>query len=161
MRKDQRVPGFVYVLRSLDPTWFNRIKVGLSVDPIERGRQLYTTGVPFPFFPYHVWAVTDMALAERVAHVVLDDHRLNNSREHFDVIPFHRRLAVLGTLDEPADEIVLGCLNTLLELIEAEFECSSLLGHYSVDVAQLSQYSLQRKRTAEDPANPDAFGPLF
>lgn len=161
LREDQRGPGFVYVLRSLDPTWYNRIKVGLSVDPIGRGKQLYTTGVPFPFVPYYAWAVTDMAYAEKIAHVVLDDHRVNNNREHFDVIPFHRRMAVLGTFEWPTEDEVLNCLDTLLELIEVEYQCSNLLGYYCVDVAQLNDYSRQRKRTALNPSNPDAYGPLF
>lgn len=161
LRQDQRVPGFVYVFRSLDPTWYNRVKVGLSVDPIERTRQLYTTGVPFPFVPYYAWAVTDMAYAELIAHTVLSDHRLISSREHFDVIPLHRREGVLGTFTEPTEDEVLVCLDVLLELIELEYECSNLLGHYSVDVNQLNDYSRQRKRTARDPSNPDAYGPLF
>lgn len=161
LREDQRAPGFVYVMRNLDPTWYNRIKVGLSLDPIERGRLLYTTGVPFPFVPYYAWAVTDMAYAEHIAHVVLADHRLLNSREHFDVIPVHRRMAVLDTFTEPTEDEVLVCLDTLLELIEVEYQCSNLLEYYSVDVAQLNDYSRQRKRTAKDPSNPDAYGPLF
>lgn len=151
----------MYVLRSLDPTWYNRIKVGLSVDPIERGKQLYTTGLPFPFVPYYAWAVTDMAYAEQIAHVVLEDHRVKNNREHFDVIPVHRRMAVLDTFEEPTEDAVLVCLGTLLELIEVEYQCSNLLGYYSVDVAQLNDYSRQRKKTAQDPSNPNAYGPLF
>lgn len=161
LREDQRVPGFVYVLRNLDPTWYNRIKVGLSLDPIERGKQLHTTGVPFPFVPYYAWAVTDMAYAEYIAHVVLEDHRLLWNREHFDVIPFHRRMAVLGTFSEPTADEVLVCLDTLLELIEVEYQCSNMLGYYSVDIMQLNDYSRQRKRTAKNTSNPDAYGPLF
>lgn len=161
LRTDQRTEGFVYVLRNLDPTWYNRIKVGLSVDPIERSKQLYATGVPYPFVPYYAWAVTDMALAERIAHAVLDDHRIMGNREHFDVIPLHRRVEVLDSFEEPTEDEVLNCLDTLLELIETSYECSHLLGHYSVDVAQLNDYSRQRKRTAQNPSNPDAYGPLF
>lgn len=161
LRQDQQGPGFVYVFRNLDPTWYNRIKVGLSVDPIERTRQLYTTGVPYPFVPYYAWAVTNMAYAERIAHAVLSDHRLLSSREHFDVVPTHRLAAVLGAFVAPTEEQVSVCLDVLLELIEVEYECSNLLGHYSVDVAQLSDYSRQRKRTARNPDNPDAYGPLF
>lgn len=161
LRQDQRVPGFVYVFRSLDPTWYNRIKVGLSVDPMERTKQLYTTGVPFPFIPYFAWAVTDMAYAELIAHSVLNDHRVNSSREHFDVIPFNHRYAVLLHWGEPTEDEVLNCLDTLVDLIDDEFQCSHLQGHYNVDVAQLNDYSRQRKRTAKNPNNPDAYGPLF
>ncbi|WP_374244231.1 GIY-YIG nuclease family protein [Zoogloea sp.] len=139
------------MLRSLDPTWYGRIKVGLSEDPIERTRRLYTTGVPFPFVPYYAWSVTDMAYAEHIAHTVLADHRVNNYREHFDVIPFHRREEVLGTFDDPTEDEVLVCLDVLLELIEFQYQCSNLRGHYSVDVALLNDYSRQRKRTAKSP----------
>lgn len=161
LRADQRVQGFVYVLRSYDPAWYNRIKVGLSVDPVERGRQLFSTGVPFPFFVYEAWAVTDMAFAERIAHSVLADHRVNNSREHFDVIPFHRRMAILDRFDEPTEDEVISCLDSLIELIEIEYQWNSYLGYYSVNVAQLPDYSRQRKITARNPDNPDAYGPLF
>ena len=161
LRKDQRGPGFVYVFRNLDPTWYNRIKVGLSVDPIQRTKQLYTTGVPFPFYPYYAWAVTDMAYAEQVAHNVLDDHRLFSSKEHFDVIPAHRHMALLGTLSAPTEDQVLTCLDVLLKLIEVEYECGQLRGHYSVDVEQLNDYSRQRKLTIVNPNNPNAYEPLF
>lgn len=161
LRTDQRVPGFVYVLRSTDPTWYNRIKVGLSLDPIARSKQLYSTGVPFPFYPYYAWAVTDMAYAEHVAHVVLSDHRLLDSREHFDVIPEHRRKYVLGHDLNPTEDEVLCCLDTLIDLIEFEFDLSKLRGFYNVDNAQLYNYSRQRKRTLLNPDNPDAYGPLF
>ncbi len=161
LREDQRVQGFVYVMRSLDPTWYNRIKVGLSVDPYERGRQLYTTGVPFPFVIYEAWAVTDMAYAERIAHNVLMDHRVNDSREHFDVIPNHRRFSVLDSFDDPTEDQVLACLGPLLEQIEVEYQCDHDLGYYSVNVAQLPDYSYQRKRTVQNPDNPDAYTSLF
>lgn len=151
----------MYVLRNLDPTWYNRIKVGLSVDPIERGKQLYTTGVAFPFVPYYAWAVTDMAFAEYMAHTVLEDHRIMSNREHFDVIPFHRRMEILDTFEVPMEDDVLVCLDVLLELIEVEYQCSNLLGHYSVDIAQLNEYSRQRKITAKIPGNPNGYRPLF
>lgn len=151
----------MYVFRSLDPTWYNRIKVGLSVDPIQRTNGLYTTGVPFRFYPFYAWAVTDMAYAEQVAHNVLHDHRLVESKEHFDVIPIHRRYAVLGTLEDPTEEQVLACLDVLVDLIEVEYVFGKLHGHYSVDVAQLNDYSRQRKRTKVDPNNPNAYEPLF
>ena len=70
-------------------------------------------------------------------------------------------MAVLDTFTEPTEDEVLVCLDTLLELIEVEYQCSNLLEYYSVDVAQLNDYSRQRKRTAKDPSNPDAYGPLF
>lgn len=160
LREDQKVPGFVYVLRNIDPTWANRIKVGLSIDPYARGQQLFTTGVPFPYWTYHAWAVTDMATAEAIAHNVLVDHRLANNREHFDIIPMHRREALFGVFRDPEDFEIESCLDSLIELVDIEYQCSNLL-HYSVDVQQLRDYSLQRKKTTQNPENPDAYGPLF
>lgn len=160
-RQDQRVPGFVYIFRSLDPTWYNRIKVGLSLDPYARSKQLNNTSVPLDFVPYYAWAVTDMALAEFIAHNVLDDHRINHRREHFDVVPVHRRSAVLDYDRAPTEDEVLDCLDVLVDLIDEEFQCCHLLGHYSVEVEQLNDYSRQRKRTSKNPNNPDAYAPLF
>ncbi|WP_287804059.1 GIY-YIG nuclease family protein [Diaphorobacter sp.] len=159
-REDQKIPGFVYILKNLDPTWANRIKVGLSVDPHERGKQLFTTGVPFPYWTYHAWAVTNMAIAEAIAHNVLIDHRIANNREHFDIIPMHRREEILGAFREPEDFEIDSCLGSLVELIDIEYQCSNLF-HYSVDTHQLRDYSIQRKKTAQNPDNPDAYGPLF
>ena len=159
-REDQKTQGFVYVLRSCDPTWINRIKVGLSVDPYERGKQLFTTGVPFPYWNYHAWAVTNMALAEAIAHNVLIDHPLAYNREHFDIIPMHRREQIFGFFREPEDFEIESCLDSLVELIDIEYQCSNLL-HYSVDVHQLRDYSIQRRKSVQNPNNPDAYGPLF
>jgi hypothetical protein len=131
------------------------------VDPFQRGKQLYTTGVPFPFVPHFAWAVTDMALAEAIAHNVLADHRVSENREHFDVIPVHRRMVLLQRDSAPTEDEVLSGLDSLFELIEWEFEDKQMLGYYNVDVAYLNDYSLQRKRTAVDPNNPNAYAPLF
>ena len=159
-REDQKTPGFVYILRNTDPTWINRIKVGLSIDPYARGHQLYTTGVPFPYWTYHAWAVTNMAAAEAIAHNVLIDHRLAHNREHFDIIPIHGREALFGYFREPEDFEIESCLDSLIELIDIEYQCGNLF-HYSVDTQKLRDYSIQRKKTAQNPDNPDAYVPLF
>lgn len=102
-----------------------------------------------------------MAHAEAIAHAVLFDHRVNRSREHFDVIPLHQRYQILGHLNDPTEDEVLCCLSTLVDLIDDEFQCSVLKGHYDVNVPQLNDYSRQRRRTIKDPSNPNAYGPLF
>jgi len=40
-------PGYIYVFRH--PQYNNQIKVGLTKNPIQRQRQLYTTATPFPY----------------------------------------------------------------------------------------------------------------
>lgn len=121
LREDQKVSGFVYIFRNMDPTWINRIKVGLSVDPYARTQQLFTTGVPFQYWVYHAWAVTNMALAEAIAHNVLNDQRLANNREHFDIIPMHRREGLFGvfTVTNPAYNICGNNYNNVAEALLA------------------------------------------
>lgn len=156
-----RGEGFVYIFRSLDPTWSNRIKVGLSVNPILRSEQLFTTGVAYPYVPYHAWAVSDMKLAEVIAHDTLRHYRLHGRREIFDVIPLQLRPDILGHWDEPEDYEIDICLETMVEMIEVEYQCQPLLSYRSVDLNQLEHYCQQRKITMRNPDNPEAYGPLF
>lgn len=149
-----RGKGFVYVFRSLDPTWNNRIKVGLSVDPILRTTQLFTTGVAYPYVPYYAWAVSDMKLAEAIAHDTLRHYRLHNRREIFDVIPVELRPDILGHWDEPEDYEIDVCLEAMIDMIEVEYQCQPSLSYYSVDLNQLEDYSKQRKITKRNLDSP-------
>lgn len=112
--------GYIYILRNLDPTWYNRIKVGYSYNPFNRCQQLYTTGVPYPFLVYFQWQVPDMRAAEKLAHSILADHRVNDRREHFDVIPFNQRPILCGG-EEPTYDDVAVCLDVLIDSIDKAF----------------------------------------
>lgn len=73
-RKDQMGPGFVYAMRSTNPANCNEFKVGLTIDAEFRRLTLSGTASPLPFAFERVWAVTNMALAENIAHRMLEDH---------------------------------------------------------------------------------------
>lgn len=107
----------VYVMR--DPRHPNDIKVGFSINPLKRREQLFRTNTPLPFNIYAVWAVHDHRYAEKVAHSVLDGHRIYYRREWFEVIPPESSLWVPGI--ESCYDTTTTCLDTLIELIEESF----------------------------------------
>ncbi|MEX5748917.1 GIY-YIG nuclease family protein [Massilia sp. X63] len=63
----------------------SRLKIGYSNNPIRRSKELYSTGVPFPYHVLHAWSVRDMIAAEKIVHNALRDYRINPNREIFEV----------------------------------------------------------------------------
>lgn len=161
-REDQTGEGFVYILVTADPDLPNRIKVGLSVNPEERRRNLSGSSVAFPYIIAYAWAVSDMARAEHIAHLILEGHRLSSNREYFDIIP---RESILGIMrdfgdDMSQEDILENCLQSIFELIEMEYELQDF-DYYSVDVSQFTEYHKQWIKTRAWPENPNRFAPLF
>ncbi len=152
-RKDQIGEGFVYVIRSTNPANFNEIKVGLSKDSEVRRISLSGTGSPLPFAFERVWAVTNMAFAESIAHDVLKEHTMNTEREFFYIVPLHMHEGVFGNLYyEPTEEEIDGCLNILLERIENSFMLHvGTLNAYTVDPTLLPAYSRALRRGPVPP----------
>lgn len=108
----------VYVMR--DPRNHNDIKVGLSINPLNRRKQLFRTNTPLPFDIYAVWAVADHRIAEKIAHDVLSGHRINERREWFEIAPVCSQLwfpGIQGDYDTTSNY-----LDALLEVIEDAFE---------------------------------------
>lgn len=110
-------PGYIYILvNSTNP---NEIKIGLSVNPVRRVKQLHSSGTAEPMYFQYVWQVPNMKLAEDAAHEVMKGHRVNPRREFFHLVPAEAAL----DLETPhqhfgghdlADEY----LHTIRELIE-------------------------------------------
>lgn len=162
-RKDQVGEGFVYAVRSANSANCNEIKVGLTIDPESRRRELSGTASAFPFLFERVWAVTNMALAEHIAHTMLQEHRINEDREHFYIVPLHIHEAVFGNLwYEPSDDELDACLAALLDRIERMFTSQGgPLRWYPVACYSLPAYS--RGRIAWQRGRPGAtpLEPLF
>lgn len=162
MRNDQTGEGFVYAMRSTNPANSNEFKVGLTIDPELRRRKLSGTASAFPFAFERVWAVTNMALAEDVAHRMLRDHRINDDREHFYIIPMESREALFGTVwHDPTDDEVDVCLDVLLDRIESMFTFSESLGWYDVDPGKLHGYYRDRRALSRGKPGAAPLEPLF
>ncbi|HHY0582672.1 TPA: GIY-YIG nuclease family protein, partial [Vibrio parahaemolyticus] len=74
--------GYVYVLTN--PSMPNLIKVGYTCGTVfERARQLSTTSVAHPFKVCYLARVRKPLEVEQEVHVLLDDTRVNASREFF------------------------------------------------------------------------------
>lgn len=156
-RQDQCGEGFVYVIRSTNPVNFNEIKIGLANDAEFRRMTLSGTANALPFAFERVWAFSNMALAESIAHEVLKDHRMNTGREFFYIVPLHMHEGIFGNIwHEPTDEEIDYCLTILLERIESQFMLHvGELNGYQVDPSKLPAYSRALRR---GPIPPE---PLF
>lgn len=76
--------GYLYILGN--PSFKRRyLKIGLTtVDPKVRANDLSSsTSIPMDFVLEHAVAVSDVITAERRAHLLLDDHRVNPGKEFF------------------------------------------------------------------------------
>ncbi|HFQ5397133.1 TPA: GIY-YIG nuclease family protein [Vibrio vulnificus] len=83
--RSPKEPGYIYILvNSTNP---NEFKIGLSVDPGRRAKQLHSSGTAQPMYFQYVWSVTNMKLAESVAHEIMGGHRVNPKREFFHLVP--------------------------------------------------------------------------
>ena len=78
-------PGYIYIL--VNETNPNEIKIGLSVDPVRRVKQLHTSGTALPMYFKYVWEVSNMKIAEEAAHEIMRGHRVNPRREFFHLVP--------------------------------------------------------------------------
>lgn len=89
----------IYILTN--PAMPGLIKIGKTgqADVEDRMRQLYGTGVPFPFECNYACRVKDGAEAEKALHFAFGDHRVNSSREFFRLAP-ERVVAILKMLQE-------------------------------------------------------------
>ena len=87
-----------YVYAFSNPAFPDLLKIGKTIDPNRRLRDLSSTGVPAPFECMGLFEVKDMHKAESALHLALDSDRFNPKREFFkksyeDVSPL---LSLLG-----------------------------------------------------------------
>ena len=77
--------GFVYCL-SNESFAQDIYKIGLTKgNPIERCKQLYTTGIPTPFKIELSLKVSDCLAVEKLLHNKFKDYRISKKREFFKV----------------------------------------------------------------------------
>jgi hypothetical protein len=77
----------VYILTN--PAMPDLIKIGITtqLDVAERMRQIYTTGVPFPFECAFACQVKDALEVEKAIHYAFGNNRVNPNREFFKLEP--------------------------------------------------------------------------
>lgn len=77
--------GIVYVIKN--QAFPNLVKIGITTrkEVKTRMRELYTTGVPFPFECVYAGKVEDPKRIEGVLHHAFSHVRVNPSREFFDI----------------------------------------------------------------------------
>jgi hypothetical protein len=78
-------------------------KIGYTTrnDVKERAKELYTTGVPYPFQIYYACQVINGKNIEKILHKLFDEFRVNHNREFFEIDPEKVILAL--QLTNPVD----------------------------------------------------------
>jgi hypothetical protein len=98
--------NIVYVLSN--PAMPGLVKIGKtnSQELKERMKQLYTTGVPFPFDCEYACKVDDCSKVEKAFHNAFGNVRINDKREFFEIEP-ERVISILELLaiEDISDEI--------------------------------------------------------
>ncbi|MCD7972227.1 MAG: GIY-YIG nuclease family protein [Candidatus Azobacteroides sp.] len=96
--------GIVYVLSN--PAMPDLVKIGMTTrnEIDSRMRELYSTGVPFPFECEYACKVRvdDCLKIEKALHVAFHPYRVNASREFFKILP-EQAIAILKLLDKNND----------------------------------------------------------
>ena len=81
------MPGIIYILTN--PSMPGIVKIGKtnSQGLQERMSRLYNTSVALPFHCFYACEVENQDLVEKKLHDAFDDHRVNQSREFFEIDP--------------------------------------------------------------------------
>lgn len=91
-------PGYVYILSNES---LKDLKIGYTQNsPYDRSFDLFTTGVPTPFFVEKYWFVEDAMLCEELIHTRLTRFRTNESREFFRVDLDKAVMAAMQAMDD-------------------------------------------------------------
>jgi hypothetical protein len=104
--------------------------------------QLYRTGNPLPLNIYQIWWVSNMVVAERIAHGRLADHRVNDKREFFEIAPTH----LCWEWEYQSYEVTTVYLDVLIELIEGDFNTFDI-NYMDVDVQKAYDHHLTNNKT--------------
>jgi hypothetical protein len=76
--------GYLYILNNA--VYHGLLKIGGTARaPIDRARELSTTGVPSRFALVHSEQVRDWVQAEKAVHQALASHRFSGDREFFEI----------------------------------------------------------------------------
>lgn len=131
--------GYLYILR--DPLNNNLIKIGYSISPFDRVKQLYNTSTALPYHVAYIWWVDDMRLAEKGAHALLSGHRVNSRREFFEIAPS----SDFDIYEQNCYDTTSCFLETLVEIIEDGLNELEIF-FYAVDIHQLYENYIETQR---------------
>tara|TARA_R100001594_G_scaffold18177_1_gene36317 strand:+ start:4242 stop:4988 length:747 start_codon:yes stop_codon:yes gene_type:complete len=138
------VSGYVYALTN--PSFPNLIKIGKTVDLNKRLSSLYSSGVPTPFKCILVQEVSDHDKVEKLIHNLLEDDRVNDSREFFETSEDKLRvifeLIGLPPLKKKTEEVD----DRPLLFLQVPHLETPLIGHTVTDMFKLLKYKNIRGR---------------
>ncbi|MGL4676314.1 MAG: GIY-YIG nuclease family protein [Brevinema sp.] len=93
--------GIIYILTN--PATPDYIKIGTTTrqDLKTRMKELYSTGVPFPFSLYYAVKISNAKNIEKQLHQIFSIHRDNSDREFFRMDPERAMVALRLTGGQP------------------------------------------------------------
>lgn len=115
-------PGFVYIFTNPGTPGIVKIGITKKDDVTARLKQLYTTGVIWPFECAYAARVPDCSGLEKILHRVFHDKRANAGKEFFHVDPALVRLIIdlVKIGDRPLSDAEQGITPAQRADIEAE-----------------------------------------
>lgn len=117
-------PGFLYVLSNDN---VEGVKVGITDrHPLERARELWTTGVPTPFTLEYAFWFQDARAVEAAVHEHFKEHRICDGREFFAIEAFEVANHVIKYFIEGPFSVVHE--DDAYWMLEAEKRVSAIVG---------------------------------
>jgi hypothetical protein len=109
----------VYILANEGMPGLCKIGYTSRNDIQERAKELYTTGVPYPFEVYYACQVKDGKKVETTLHKIYQKNRVNPNREFFEIDPEIVKLTLsLASPDEITPDETEYMTNEEVQIIE-------------------------------------------
>ena len=84
MLRNRKKIGYIYIAGNKGMPGL--VKIGMTSNtPAKRLKELYTTGVPYPFHLHYAKRIRNPRLIEKQLHKIFQKHRVSNKREFFSI----------------------------------------------------------------------------
>lgn len=100
MKLHQMTKGYIYIIKNASIPEY--VKVGMtSREPIDRAKEMDTTGAPLPYEVHCKWKVEDILSYEKAAHKALSKYRARDNREWFKLSPEEAQQKICKEFGKP------------------------------------------------------------
>lgn len=137
MSKKDTTPGYVYVLSN--PAMPGILKIGKSIKGgRNRATELFSTGVPSPFFLEFEILVDEPFYIEKAAHDALSEKRVSGDREFFRCDPEDAITAILSEYVSYYDHTIVYADES--EAVEAARELAMRTPHHVFEICHAMRF---------------------
>ncbi|MGI2103469.1 GIY-YIG nuclease family protein [Shewanella oncorhynchi] len=141
-------PGFIYFIRN--PSIPNEYKIGYSIDPIGRAKQLSSTGVSTELFVHRALQVQNMLVIEQTIHAYYNANRIHPGKEWFYIVsPLQALKLKIGHVESVEWGQLTEWLDIHIDAILEGFRYADI-DHTEVSVAYLTEMYNESKKIFSD-----------